>query len=117
MPNTIVYYYLSKRGENPVKKFINSLQPRQQIKVSRIIQSISEYGLIIALPHTKKLIKTPLWEIRILGQDNIRILYATIISNSILLVHCFNKKSQKTPSKELKIAIDRLKDWQLRQKT
>ena len=39
----------------------------------------------------------------------IRIFY-TIANNEYYLLHAFKKKSQKTPAKELKVALDRMKE-------
>ncbi len=108
---TKVIYYTTANGENPARKFIESLQEKQQRKVVRILTNIKVYGLVTAIPHIKKLTGTPLWEIRILGEDSIRIFYATILTDSILLLHGFTKKSQKTPSREIKTATERLNDW------
>ena len=113
METTKIYYYLTPSGKNVIREFILSLQKNQQVKVRRILQLINDYGLTPANPHIKKLIGTPLWEIRILGKDNIRILYIAPDTNSILVLHGFNKKTQKTPIKEIKIAIDRYSDWRL----
>lgn len=107
-----VYYYITSAGENPVKEFIDSLSARQKKKIARVLIYIDEYGLITAIPHIKKLVGTPFWEIRILGQDNIRVFYACIYLDSILLLHGFIKKSQKTSKKEIELALDRFKDWQ-----
>lgn len=96
-----VQYYVGSRGENPVKTFIESLSKQQKAKIFRIVLTIEEYGLLAILPHTKKLSGTPLWEIRILGKDNIRILYVTVEQDIVLVLHGFIKKKQKTPSKEI----------------
>ena|SRR3990170_8302968 len=109
-----VIYYISPSGENPVKKFLDSLQMTQKAKVFRIFQAYQLYGLSPIIPHTKKLTGLPLWEIRIKGKDNIRIIYILYTEKSILVLHGFIKKSQKTPQKELKIAIERYKDWRNR---
>lgn len=109
---TKIIYYITANDDNPTKKFIESLTEKQQRKVAHIFAHINEYGLIPAIPHVKKLTSTPLWEIRILGQDNIRIFYATIVSDSILLLHGFIKKSQKTPAREIQTALKRLADWE-----
>jgi phage-related protein len=109
---TTIHYYISSRGENPVKEFLDSLQENQQAKILRIFQYIEEYGLQVVLPHIKKLAGSPLWEIRILGKDNIRILYIIAEKNAILVLHGFIKKKQKTPHKEIDIAINRYKIWQ-----
>lgn len=107
----IIYYYISPSGDNPVSQFLDSLNKKQQSKVLRIFQYIKVYGLSAILPHTKKLSGTPLWEIRILGEDNIRIFYVILIQNTVLILHGFIKKSQKTPPKEIQIALSRLKQW------
>jgi phage-related protein len=110
---TKVIYYTTPRGENPVKIFLESLQKRQKAKIFRIFQYIEFYGLSSALPHVKKLTGSPLWEIRILGQDNIRILYIGFKQNSILLLHGFIKKKQKTPPGEINIAMQRLNEYKI----
>jgi len=111
MDQIIIYYYSNLVGDMPVKIFIESLTSQQQRKITRILSYIKEYGIITAIPHVKKLAGTPLWEIRILGQDNIRVLFASVLTNSIILLHGFIKKSQKTPNKELETALNRLKEW------
>jgi len=106
-----IYYYISPSGKNPVKNFLDSLQETQQAKVLRILQYIEEYGLRSILPHVRKLTGTPLWEIRILGKDNIRVIYVVPTKNTVLVLHGFIKKKQKTPSKELNLALSRHYDW------
>lgn len=106
-----VFYYISSSGENPVKDFLDSLNEKQRVKVFRIFEVYEEYGLNSIMPHTKKITATPFWEIRILGKDNIRIIYLMVTKENILVFHGFVKKSQKTPQKELKIVLERYKDW------
>ncbi len=109
-----IIYYIAPNGKNVIKEFITKLQLNQKIKVLRMIQLIDQYGLTTANPHLKKITSTPLWEIRILGKDNIRILYLINTPNSILLLHGFTKKTQKTPPKEIQTALKRLSEWQSR---
>lgn len=111
MPQTTVYYYISPSGDNPVSDFLDSLNSRQQTKLLRIIKYMKIYGLQSILPHVKKLSGSPLWEIRILGRDNIRVLYAIVYNNSVLILSGFTKKSQKTPINEISTALARLKEW------
>lgn len=106
-----VTYYTTVQGENPVKEFIDSLAKTQKSKIFRVFQYMQEFGLQTPLPHVKKLIGTSLWEIRILGQDNIRVLYAAPQKDTILLLHGFVKKKQKTPIRELGTALNRFRDW------
>lgn len=114
MPGTEIYYYTTARGGNPVLDFILSLDKPQQAKVRRLLLTIEKYGLDTVIPHIKKLTGTPLWELRIIGKDNLRVLYVIPGKNCILALHGFVKKTQKTPEKELSIAIGRFGDWKSR---
>jgi phage-related protein len=110
-----IIYYTTSNGRNPVKEFLESITKKQKAKVFRIFQVLKEYGLSSIIPHVKKLTGTPLWEIRILGQDSIRVVYIVVQMNAILALHGFFKKTQKTPAKEINIAIKRYFDWKNRQ--
>ncbi|MBI5613894.1 type II toxin-antitoxin system RelE/ParE family toxin [Candidatus Gottesmanbacteria bacterium] len=44
----------------------------------------------------------------------IRVLYGVIINNSVLILHGFIKKSQKTPLHELRLALVRFDEWKSR---
>ena len=109
-----VVYYITPSGRNPVKEFLESITKKHKAKVFRIFQVLKEYGLSSIIPHVKKLTGTPLWEIRIMGQDNIRIIYAAIQKDSILVLHGFSKKTQKTPLREIETALKRHTDWKQR---
>jgi len=109
MPKTTVYYFTFSNGKNPVRQFIDS-HPKSKPKIMRVIYVIEEYGLQTVIPHLKKLTGTPLWEIRILGQESVRVLYVGYRGQNILLLHAFEKKTQKTPPKEIATAMHRLKE-------
>ncbi len=104
-----VTYYISSSGVNPVSDFLDSLDRQTQSKLLRIIVNIEEYGLLSVIPHVKKLSGTPLWEIRILGKVNARIIYVVPTQTRVVLLHGFVKKSNKTPSKEIDIALTRFR--------
>lgn len=60
------------------------------------------------MPHTKAL-HDGLFELRLKGHDGIaRVFYCTAINKKIIMLHSFIKKTNKTPTKELKIARNRL---------
>ena len=117
MQNWKIKVYESLSGEKPVEEFIKSLDERAQLKVSRTLDHLEEFGFEGAYPHVKKLTGTSLWEIRILGADSIRIFYVTITGKVFLLLHGFKKKAQKTPNKEIAIAEKRLNEYQSRKIT
>lgn len=103
--------YKSQSGEIPVKEFIDGLEIRAQAKVHNTLELLKQYGLQTGSTRTKKLTGTDFWELRILGGDNLRIFYIAVQDKTFLLIHGFKKKSQKTPSKEIKIANLRLQEY------
>ena len=107
-----VIYYVSSSNSNPVKEFLDA-HLKAKVKALRILSNVEEYGLISAIPHIKKLTGTPLWEIRILGEDSTRILYVTQAEKQILLLHAFVKKTDKTPVREINVALVRLKEVEI----
>jgi len=90
-----------------LEKFIKSLQKPTIAKVLRTIDLLEQFGEKLGPPHTKK-ITICLFELRIPGRQEIRIFY-TFHKSQIFLLHGFVKKSQKTPQKEIRIALQRLK--------
>lgn len=108
---TKVQYYISPTGKNPFNDFLNLLSPSQQSKILRILVHLEIYGLQQIIPHIRKLIGTPFWEIRILGKDNLRVIFIVPFKNFILILHGFVKKTQKTPLKEISILYRRYNEW------
>jgi phage-related protein len=109
-----VFYYVNSSGGRPIEDFINALAGRQQAKIARIFFNVETYGLKSVLPHTKKLAGTSLWEFRILGKDNIRVLYVIPEEGLVLVLHGFIKKTQKTPNTDIKLAEKRYRNWRER---
>ena len=58
------------------------------------------------MPYSKKLL-TNLYELRVRGRQKVRIFYC-FYQNQAIIVHAFIKKSQKTPQKEIKTALNRI---------
>lgn len=111
-----IILYKSLSGDYPVQEFIDSLEIKAQSKVKDSIKLLQEFGIRLGLPHVKKLTGTQLWELRILGSDSLRILYIAMTGKTFVLLHGFKKKKDKTPSKEIKIALNRLAELRLRTK-
>ena len=109
-----VKVYESLAGDRPVEGFIKSLNEKARLKIAKTLDLLEHFGIEGAYPNIKKLAGTPLWEIRILGADSIRIFYVTVTGKIFLLLHGFKKKSQKTPQKEIATAKKRLIEYQSR---
>lgn len=105
--NWKVLFFQTTRGDHPVEIFIQKQDPATYAKILHSIELIKNYGPFLKPPHIKK-IANDLFELRISGKKAIRIFY-TLFDGQYYLLHAFIKKSQKTPAKEMKIAIDRMK--------
>lgn len=109
-----VVYYVFLSGKNPISDFLDKCDKKQQVKILRIFQHLQEYGFQAAISHIKKLAGTPFWEIRILGKDNIRIIYVYDSGQLIIVLNGFVKKGQKTPTGEMKICYQRYREFKNR---
>ena len=77
----------------------------------RISQLIENFGL----PHVRepyvKHIQGPLWEMRMKGRDGIaRSLYVTARGERVIVLRVFVKKTQKTPRREIELALKRAQE-------
>lgn len=105
MPWKVVYFE-SARGERFVKEFVDEQRPEIRAEYVGIIDFLENYGPFLTGKYTKKL-RRDLYELRITGKEQIRVLY-TVRQRNIILLHAFKKKTQKTPPKEIKTALLRL---------
>lgn len=108
--NWRIEYYKNQRGDEVVREFVENLPPMTKSKVIDTIDLLEQFGIQIGPPHSKKIIGTALWELRILGESSVRIFYVAKINKTFWLLHGFIKKSQKTPENEIKTALKRLKE-------
>ena len=102
-----VSFYAPLGKTSPIKKFLDSCQPSLRTKILRQLKYVEEYGLNPAIPNIKKITNTSLWELRILGRDNIRVICVSQPEREIKVLHIFKKKKQKTPTNELNVALKR----------
>jgi phage-related protein len=105
-----VRFYKSESGKTPIEKFLNSTDKSTRSKIDRQIAHLEEFGLSRINPALKKLAGTPLWEVRILGKNGVRIICVAVIDREILVLHIFKKKSDKTSFKDLNISLKRYKE-------
>ena len=109
-----IYYYVSSSNQEPVRKFIDSLEKINKQRLFRIFEHLKSYGAITTIPHIKKLSGTRLWEIKLVGKSSIRTIFAVVFKSNVLILLGFIKKTQKTPLKYINTALIRLRDWEAR---
>ncbi len=107
-----IRFYRTNSGESPVEDFLDSLSGKQAQKVVWVLQLIEELE-VVPTSYFKKLVSTDdIWEVRVQSGNNIfRILGFLNSGELVILNHAFQKKTQKVPKKEIKIAETRKKDF------
>ena len=106
----IVNYYTDKRGEQPVKEWIKSLDRKLRLKVYRSFELLEEFNLNLKSPYVKPL-EDKLYELRIKDPKGIyRIIYFAHTGREFIMLNGFTKKTQKTPKKEIELAKIRMKE-------
>lgn len=89
-----------------LEKFISNLEKSTIAKVLRTIDLLESFGQKLTMPHSKK-VDSRLFELRVRGKQEVRILYS-FHGGSAILLHGFIKKTQKISKKELKNARRKL---------
>nr|VFK17495.1 MAG: Phage-related protein [Candidatus Kentron sp. LFY] len=112
-----VIFYRTAGGRSPVEEFLDSLSPKQAQKVVWVLQLVEEID-IVPVRYFKKLTGTDeIWEVRIdVGGDTFRILGFPDGKRFVVLNHAFQKKTRKTPEKEIRVAEKRKHDYLARKK-
>lgn len=92
---------------NPkVEGFLSSVDKDSSTKSYRQINLLKTFGNHLRMPYSKQISKN-LYELRVRGRQEVRLLYC-FYQNQAIIVHIFIKKSQKTPQKEIAIAQSRI---------
>lgn len=100
----LIFY--SSGNSKPVDNFISKSNPETRGKIFKSLDLVENYGPMIGMPHVKKINKQ-LYELRIRGKEEIRLLF-TCSGQKIYFLHIFKKKTQKIPLRELNLAHKRL---------
>lgn len=89
-----------------------SKQPREiRAKFEHIVRLVQAHGLgQVRKPYVKHL-EGKLWEMRMKGKSTIaRAVYVTAVGKRVVVVRVFTKKSQKTPRREIELALKRAEE-------
>lgn len=106
-----IEFYRDKSGKEPLAEFLDDLPLKTRVKVVRLIDLLSEQGVLLKEPYTRQ-IKGKIRELRVRDHlGHIRILYFTFTGRCFVLLHGFLKKTDKTPEREIDIAEKRMNDY------
>ena len=107
-PILSVVFFATAAGNEPVREWLVGLARDDRKTVGRDVKT-AQYGWPLGMPLIRKL-EAGLWEVRShLAEGIARVLF-TVDGQTMVLLHGFVKKSQKTPAAELKTARQRLAD-------
>lgn len=108
----IISFYKAVSGKCPVKDHLDRLTDIQATKIAWVLKLIRELDRVPS-KYFKKLITTEdIWEVRAdVGKNTFRLLGFFHGKELIILTNSFQKKSQKTPLKEIRLAEKRKKEF------
>ncbi len=99
-----VIFYEKENGDCPIEQFMNSLDIKMRAKMIGLLELLEEKGTQLREPYSK-IIEDGIFEIRCKVGNNIsRVLYFFYFEGKIVLTNGFIKKTQKTPTEEIKLA-------------
>jgi phage-related protein len=102
-------FYLSATGRRPLREWLLGLSKNDRRIVGKDIQKV-EFGWPIGMPYCRPLDRG-LWEVRsdLSGGRIARVIFC-IAGGEMVLLHGFEKKSQKTPKQDIELALRRKKE-------
>lgn len=107
-------YYTLPNGEQPVRVFLDGLDNKMQVKAFAGLALLEEMGNSLREPYSKP-VGNGLFELRVKYAGDIsRIFYFFVVNNRIILTNGFVKKTQKTPKRELTLALKYKADYERR---
>lgn len=103
--NYSIDYYSSR-----VQKDIALLPKTMVARYLKLADRMVRFGPDLGMPHTRAM-GDGLFELRVMGAEGIaRVFYCTMVGRRIVMLHCFVKKSPKTPQSELDTARRRMQE-------
>ena len=107
-PILSVVFFRTEAGHEPVREWLKSLKREDRKTIGEDIKT-AQFGWPLGMPLIRKL-ERGLWEVRSqIRQGIVRVIF-TVEGDTMVLLHGFIKKAQKTPPRELNTARQRLVD-------
>lgn len=104
MDYSIIYY--SEDVQQRILELPDTLAARFVVLTRRMVA----IGPNLGEPHTRAF-GDGLFELRLKGAEGIgRVFFCTLVGRRIVMLHCFVKKSERTPVREREIAEARMKE-------
>lgn len=107
-PVLVVRFYVTDQGREPVREWLKSQSPENRKTIGADIKAV-QFGWPLGMPWVRKM-DTGLWEVRSTTDAGIARVFFTTVGSVMVLLHGFIKKSGRTPTNDLKLAMRRAKD-------
>ena len=109
----IVEFYETESGTCPVREFLDELKASDPGDFAAVLAGLAK--LRNRQYHRGPLSKAAgegLFELRHVGKLNTRVLWFFARDRRIVAVHAVRNKGQKLPARDIRIALERMYDWQ-----
>jgi phage-related protein len=102
-------FYAAPSGRRPVREWLLTLSKDDRRALGKDIQKV-EFGWPIGMPYCRPL-GNGLWEVRsdLAGSRIARVIFY-ITRGEMILLHGFEKKTQKTPQHDFELALARKRE-------
>jgi len=102
-------FYAAASGNRPVRDWLLALTKADRAIIGKDIQKV-EFGWPIGMPYCRSL-GNGLWEARsnLSGGRIARVIFC-IVDGEMVLLHGFEKKTQKTPRADIDLALKRKRE-------
>ena len=105
-----VLFYRTSIGKEPVREWLKALPIEDRKIIGDDLKTV-QFGWPLGMPLIRKL-EANLWEVRSHLHQRIARVIFTVEGDTMVLLHGFIKKSQKTPAADLQLARQRLRELQ-----
>jgi len=111
-----VDFYETPSGRCPVREFLDRLKESNPDDFTIVMAGLAKLrNRQYHRSPLSKPIDEDLFEMRHVGKLNTRVLYFFAKGQRIIAVHGIRSKSQRISERDIKIALERKKDWWLRE--
>lgn len=102
-------FYATAAGRRPVREWLLGLSKDDRRVIGLDIQKV-EFGWPIGMPYCRPL-QRGMWEVRsdLAGGRIARVIFC-IVAGEMVLLHGFEKKTQKTPTHDIELAFRRKRE-------
>lgn len=106
-------FYVNGTGKRPVREWLMELAPEDRKTIGEDVATL-EFCWPIGKPKCSSIVGVKgLYEVRSnISSGRIARVFFILTGNQMVLLHGFIKKTQKTPDKELKLTVARMKEVQ-----